>query len=81
VISGAYVSAFALVVTGRYGRKVVNPSPQTRRLEHGFIGVDSLGRHYYQPAFPHFGPASVEVRPKFVDAMTKVPVEAWRATK
>lgn len=31
--------------------------PQGRRLEFGFHGVDSLGRHYNQPAYPHFGPA------------------------
>jgi len=28
-----------------------------RRLEFGFIGTDSLGRHYHQPAFPYMRPA------------------------
>lgn len=27
--------------------------PQGRRLEFGFHGTDSLGRHYNQPPFPH----------------------------
>jgi hypothetical protein len=28
-----------------------------RRLELGFIGTDSLGRHYHQPPFPYMRPA------------------------
>jgi hypothetical protein len=31
--------------------------PQGRRLELGFHGVDSLGRHYHNDPLPHFGPA------------------------
>lgn len=30
--------------------------PAARRLEEGFVGIDSLGRHYQQPAFPHWKP-------------------------
>lgn len=29
---------------------------QARRLENGFHGVDAIGRHYRQDAFPHWGP-------------------------
>lgn len=43
--------------------------PQGRRLEFGFHGVDSLGRRYDQPPFPHFGPALDETAPEFVKAM------------
>jgi hypothetical protein len=32
-------------------------APQGRRLEFGFTGTDSLGRHYNQPPFPHVQPA------------------------
>jgi hypothetical protein len=32
-------------------------APQGRRLEFGFVGVDSIGRHYNQPPFPHVQPA------------------------
>jgi len=32
-------------------------APQGRRLEYGFVGIDSLGRHYAQPPFPHVQPA------------------------
>lgn len=31
-------------------------APQAARLEYGFVGTDSRGRHYAQPPFPHFGP-------------------------
>ncbi|MDX2658362.1 hypothetical protein PV402_39950 [Streptomyces scabiei] len=31
--------------------------PQGRRLEFGFVGVDSIGRHYDQKPFPHVQPA------------------------
>jgi hypothetical protein len=46
--------------------------PQGRRLEFGFTGVDSLGRSYDQPPYPHVGPAYDEVGPKFVDAVQKL---------
>lgn len=41
-------------------------APQGRRLEYGFVGVDSLGRHYNQPPYPHVGPAAQEIEPAFV---------------
>ncbi|MEU7576729.1 HK97 gp10 family phage protein [Streptomyces sp. NPDC041068] len=60
------------VITGRYRAswqsdvhragpvivaEVGTNAPQGRRLEFGFVGVDSNGRHYNQPPFPHLGPA------------------------
>lgn len=39
--------------------------PQGRRLEFGFHGVDSRGRHYDQPPYAHFGPALDKIGPKF----------------
>lgn len=59
------------VITGHYRRSITmemisynlmpaaivgTNAPQGRRLEFGFVAVDSLGRHYAQPAFPHFEP-------------------------
>jgi hypothetical protein len=41
---------------------------QGRRLEFGFVGVDSLGRAYDQPPYPHAGPALQEIEPKFLAA-------------
>lgn len=40
-------------------------APQGRRLEFGFHGVDSLGRHYNTGPFPHFGPAMDETEGPF----------------
>ena len=37
--------------------------PRARRLEYGFTGTDSLGRHYNQPPYPHAGPAFDETIP------------------
>jgi hypothetical protein len=47
-------------------------APQGRRLEMGFVGVDSLGRHYNQPPFPHVRPAMQQIEPGFVQAMRKI---------
>jgi hypothetical protein len=44
-------------------------SPQGRRLEFGFHGVDSLGRYYNQPPFEHFGPAVDDVVPGLVRSL------------
>lgn len=43
--------------------------PQARRLEYGFTGTDSLGRHYRQPPYPHVRPALTEIGPQFQDAV------------
>lgn len=34
--------------------EVYTEAPQARRLEFGFVGVDSLGRHYAQAPRPHW---------------------------
>lgn len=41
-------------ITGRVGSN----SPYGRRLEFGFVGIDSLGRNYNQAARPHLRPAA-----------------------
>jgi hypothetical protein len=45
---------------------------QGRRLEYGFNGVDSIGRHYNQPPYAHFGPAIDEIEQEFYAALEKV---------
>lgn len=47
-------------------------APQGRRLEYGFVGTDSLGRHYNQPPYPHWSPAIEEIEPQFVTALEAV---------
>lgn len=54
---------------GTHSAVVGTNAPQARRLEHGFIGADSLGRHYSSPPLPHFGPALDETEPEYVAAM------------
>lgn len=46
--------------------------PQGRRLEFGFVGTDSLGRSYDQPAYPHFGPAHSDTAPQFAAAIATI---------
>lgn len=53
----------------RFTAEIGTNKPQGRRLEKGFVGVDSLGRHYNQPPYPHFGPMMDELRPMFAAAM------------
>lgn len=50
-------------------------APQANRLENGFNGVDSIGRHYNQPPYPHVEPAVQSVTPGYVAALGAV-VEA-----
>lgn len=73
IVTGHYVSSFMIVED-----KVVNPSRQTRRLEYGFSGVDSLGRHYDQPAFPHFRPALAIVGQEYRKSIVPLMLELWR---
>lgn len=61
VITGAYNAAY-VVQTENDDLSVTadNPSPQSDRLENGYVGVDALGRHYHQPPFAHFRPTAEE---------------------
>lgn len=75
------------VQTGDYRRSIVSEvrqspdaimaivgtnKPQGRRLELGFIGVDSLGRHFNQPPYPHFAPAVAQIAPMFTAAVANI---------
>lgn len=46
----------------------------SRRIELGFHGADSRGRHYDQPGYPYFGPAWHAVAPR----MTAIYAAHWR---
>ncbi|MEU5683592.1 hypothetical protein DEJ48_36660 [Streptomyces venezuelae] len=50
-------------------------APQGRRLEFGFVGADSLGRHYNQRPFPHLGPAVATFGPLLVHALGQAVAE------
>lgn len=59
--------------------EVGSSAPQAARLEHGFHGVDSLGRNYSQQPYPHFGPGLDEVAPGFEAAIAEVAAPPDRA--
>ena len=72
IVTGRYVASFLIV-----SNKVVNFSPQTHRLEYGFVGNDSLGRIYYQPPFPHFRPALEEMRQEYANGIVRMIKQTW----
>lgn len=57
VRSGRYVSSWHIERNGNQ-RLVGSDQPYGRRLEHGFVGTDSLGREYNQAPQPHVRPAA-----------------------
>lgn len=62
--TGDYRRSITLeIVRGTFSISAVvgTNKPQGRRLEYGFVGVDSAGRHYDQPPYPHFLPAQDEI--------------------
>ncbi|KFG01897.1 hypothetical protein IQ62_05125 [Streptomyces scabiei] len=51
------------------GADVGTDRPQGRRLEYGFYDMtDSIGRHFFQPPFPHVEPAVNELSPEYEQA-------------
>ena len=61
----------------RQTREIKPDTPYAHRLEYGFVGTDSLGRHYNQAAQPYMRPAfdsqkdeaEKRVRESLMDAM------------
>lgn len=43
--------------------------PQGLRLELGFVGADSLGRHYKQEPYPHAGPGLQKIEPAYLASL------------
>jgi hypothetical protein len=80
IITGAYwdswqVEPFAVPDGG--GAVIGTTKPQGRRLEYGFYDMtDSIGRHYFQPPFPHVQPAvdelSADYEQAFKDALDRI---------
>lgn len=55
---------------GRLTAEVGTNAVQGNRLEFGFWGmIDSAGRLFHQPAYPHFGPAVDEMEQVFPAAL------------
>ena len=75
VITGDYVGAWEVHKEPQRdgtSRSVGTNRAQARRLEYGFTGTDSIGRHYDQPPYPHHGPAVDAIEPQFHAAMAEV---------
>lgn len=53
--------------------------PQGRRLEHGFVGADRIGRVFNQPPFPHLAPAVDAIRPAYMKDMANI--VSWGGTR
>lgn len=73
--TGDYVRSISLnmgTLAGNPVASVGTNKPQGRRLEYGFVGMDSLGRNYNQPPYPHFRPALWEVAPLYTAAISAV---------
>lgn len=68
IVSGDYIDSFHVDYVGsnqwQARLRAYNTQPYSDRLEFGFTGVDSKGRYYDQPPFPHFGPAIAATFPK-----------------
>lgn len=65
VITGAYRASIQIsgIEDGANATTsfVSTSAPQAHRLEFGFVGTDRLGRHYHQPAFPHWRPGLQDI--------------------
>jgi hypothetical protein len=75
VITGDYRRSITLemgMVEGMPSAIVGTAAPQGRRLEYGFVGADSLGRHYNQPPFPHFDPPLAQIIEELTAALAEL---------
>lgn len=78
VVTGSYVNSFTSKIEDNT-LTLNNSSPQTRRLEYGFYGTDSLGRVYNQPPFPHIRPAIRSAAVALKQALRNNTSRIWRA--
>lgn len=77
--TGAYRQSWNKTYLGMLGGyRVSTSAPQARRLEYGFVGTDSIGRHYHQPPFPHIRPAVADTRPEYAKRYAALPARVWR---
>lgn len=73
IISGDYFDSWEppkpFAVPDGGGAVVGTTKPQGRRLEFGFYDMtDSIGRHFFQPPYPHVDPAVNELSPEYEEA-------------
>jgi hypothetical protein len=71
LITGQFHDAWTYAVGGDEA-VVSNGSVYANRLEWGFVGVDSIGRHYNQPPYPSLGPAVARSGDLLAEEIAKV---------
>lgn len=74
-VTGDYIDSFYYEVVDDVETASVyagTDEPYAMRLEYGFVGIDSLGRDYHQPPFPHWGPAADEVEPMYEESLIQM---------
>lgn len=82
IVTGEYNSNYVVeVADGGMAVEAGNTSPQSDRLEYGFVGVDSAGRHYHQPPYPHFRPTLEEVKIPYAFALAEAFPRWWFKSK
>jgi hypothetical protein len=83
VRSGAYLASLYTEVQGDPGTKFTismgSDAPQSRRLEHGFYGADSLGRVYHQAPRPHIEPAMALTQAHLKQQLRGLPRRVWKS--
>lgn len=62
-VTGDYQRSMSVEQPGPFARSIGTNAVQARRLEYGFVGADSLGRVFDQPAYPHWGPMAEWLEP------------------
>lgn len=73
--TGDYLRSWSTITTSSFAgprSEVGTNAPQARRLEHGFVGTDAIGRRYNQPPYPHVRPALDTVEPEFLAALAMI---------
>lgn len=71
-VTGNYLRSMNVEIIDAFTRSIGTNAPQARRLENGFVGTDSLGRHYNQPPYPHWQPMADWLEPKFEAAVETI---------
>lgn len=69
--TGRYADSIQVEVTAD-GIIVWTEAPQAMRLEYGYVGVDSLGRHYAQAPQAHWGPATDQLVGEYVEGLRNI---------
>lgn len=80
LIAASRVRAIAPRDTGYYADVTIKVSgntaftghPAANRLENGFVGIDSLGRHYTQMPRPHWSIVREQMREEFPKAVGEI---------